>query len=148
MPSFGKRSRDNLNTAELDLQILFNIVIKYFDCSVLYGHRSTVEQFDLYKKGREYIDDKWVVVNRRKVVTNCDGIDVQSKHNTAPSKAVDVLPYPIEWGDTDRMYMFVGFVRGIATLLNLDIVTGADWDGDTQVKDQTFNDLAHFELIN
>jgi len=61
---------------------------------------------------------------------------------------VDVLPYPIDWKDTKRMYMFVGFVRGIATSMNIKIRCGADWDGDTQVKDQNFNDLSHFELIN
>lgn len=148
MPKFGRRSRRNLNTAEYDLQRLFDEVVKYFDCTVIYGHRLPEEQFELFKQGRELRHGKWVVTERHKVVTNCDGFKKLSEHNALPSKAVDVLPYPIDFTDTKRMYMFVGFVRGKADTMGIDIRCGADWDGDTQVRDQNFHDLPHFELNN
>lgn len=148
MPRFGKRSNKNLATADVKLQELFGEVVKYFDCSVIYGSRTKEEQFALYKQGRELIDGSWVKTGKQPTVTNCDGITILSNHNYSPSKAVDVMPYPQDWLDIRRFYMFVGFVRGIATLKGISIINGADWDGDTQVKDQTFNDLAHFELIN
>ena len=40
MPRFGRRSRKNLKTCDEDLVFLFEEVIKYFDCSVLEGHRA------------------------------------------------------------------------------------------------------------
>jgi peptidoglycan L-alanyl-D-glutamate endopeptidase CwlK len=147
MPYFGKRSKNNLVTADIQLQNLFNEVIKYFDCTVIYGHRTPEEQLELFKNGRALINGSWVITERDKVVTNCDGYSKKSKHNYYPSKAVDVMPYPISWKDTDRMYMFVGFVRGIAQCMGIKVRFGADWDGDTQVKDQSLHDLPHFELI-
>lgn len=70
MPSFSKRSRDNLETADVRLQKLFNEVIKEFDCTVISGHRSPEEQFELFKKGRQEIDGVWKKVGA--TVTNLD----------------------------------------------------------------------------
>ena len=71
----------------------------------------------------------------------------ESKHNQMPSMAADVVLYPIDWDDTQRFYMFVGIVRGIAAKMNIPIRCGADWDGDMYIKDQNFHDLPHFELL-
>lgn len=130
MPKFGKRSKRNLAQCENQLQDLFNEVIKHFDCSVICGHREQKEQDEAFYSERSKVEFP------------------NSKHNTLPSLAVDVLPYPIDFKDTDRMYMFVGFVRGIAASMNISIKSGADWDSDTEVNDQIFHDLPHFELIN
>ena len=130
MPKFGKRSKKNLEQCEKQLQDLFNEVIKYFDCSVICGYRNEHDQNEAYHSGRSKI--KWP----------------NGMHNSKPSNAVDVLPYPIEWKNIKRMYMFVGFVRGIAASMDISIRCGADWDGDTLIKDQNFHDLPHFELIN
>ena len=64
-----------------------------------------------------------------------------------PSLAADVVPYPIDWEDHQRFYMFVGIVQGIAASMNIKIRCGADWDGDMEIKDQNFHDLPHFELL-
>lgn len=148
MPKFGNRSKENLDTADKFLQLIFNQVIEYFDCSVLYGHRAPAEQFELFKQGRRLENGVWVIENKSKVVTYKDGTDKKSMHNEYPSLAVDVVPYPLDWNDTKRFYMFVGFVRGVAYKLGIPLRVGADWDGDTEVKDQNFNDLAHFELLS
>jgi len=70
-----------------------------------------------------------------------------SKHNTYPSLAVDVMPYPIDWRDLYRIYYFVGYARGVANQMGIPIRCGADWDGDFNLKDQNFHDLPHFELL-
>ena len=110
------------------LQRLFNEVIKHYDCSIITGCRSNEEQDELYKEGK----------------SQCKG--GQSKHNHSPSLAVDVAPYPIDWDDTKRFYHFVGVVKGIASQLGIKLRTGADWDDDNDLNDQSFFDLNHFEL--
>jgi len=129
MPAFSKDSLMRLQSCHYDLQALFREVIKYFDCSVLWGYRGEADQNKFYNLGqskKKYPD---------------------SKHNVTPSLAVDVVPYPIDWDDIDRFRYFAGFVMGIAATLNVKVRYGGDWDMDTQVKDNKFNDLGHFELI-
>jgi peptidoglycan L-alanyl-D-glutamate endopeptidase CwlK len=143
MAKFGKSSLARLETVHKDLQIVFKEVIKYFDCTVVFGHRSPEKQNELYQQGR---------TTPGSIVTYKDGYEKLSKHNHSPSLAVDVVPYPIDWGDTDRMRYFAGFVMGIAKMLKEqgkienNIVWGADWDGDTELNDQKFVDIPHFQI--
>lgn len=138
MPNFGKKSKNNLETVDERLQKVFNEVIKYFDCSIIYGYRSPDEQNELYQIGRTKPGVK---------VTNIDGYTKLSKHNYYPALAVDVAPYPINFTDYKRIYMFIGYVLATAEQLGIKIVSGGDWNRDTEINDQTFNDLLHFELI-
>lgn len=129
MPTFSQFSKNNLETCHEDLQRLFNEVIKHFDCRVTCGHRGQEEQDKAYHDGKSQL--KWP----------------ESEHNKMPSQAVDVIPFPVNWDDTRRFYMFVGIVRGIAAMMEIPIRCGADWDGDMEFTDQTFHDLPHFELL-
>jgi peptidoglycan L-alanyl-D-glutamate endopeptidase CwlK len=153
MPEFGKRSRKNLATANIKFHRLFEEVVKSFDCSVIYGHRTSDEQFELFKQGRELIEGVWVKTSNQPTITNCDGTQKLSKHNTWPSQAVDVAPYftespHIRWGNKDSFYYFAGYVRGMAQSMGIKIRWGGNWDSDNDLHDQTFNDFVHFELIN
>jgi len=125
---FSKQSLANLKTCDKRLQKLFNEVIKQFDCSIIGGYRSDSEQEYYFKKG----------------LTKLRG--GESKHNLQPSQAVDVCPYPIDWSNHKRYILFAGYVKGIASQMNINIRWGGDWDSDNIMKDQTFNDLPHFEL--
>ena len=128
MPRFGRRSRKNLETCNEDLQELFNEVIKFFDCTVIQGHRGKEEQNKYFDEGKSKVKYP------------------NGRHNANPSNAVDVVPYPIDWKDTDRMYYFAGFVKGIAYKMGIPIRWGGDWNDNTEVKDTNFKDLPHFEL--
>ena len=128
MPKFSNRSKERLATCHADLQRLFNEVIKKYDCAILEGHRSNERQEELYHQGKSKLRAGF------------------SKHNENPSIAVDVAPYPINWNDRNRFYHFVGYVKGVADQLGIEIRCGADWDGDNDLHDQTFFDLPHFEL--
>ena len=137
MPSFSATSCSRLATASPELQRLFNEVIKHFDCTVVYGHRSVAEQQELYAQGR---------TKPGSIVTKCDGVTNKSMHNYQPSRAVDVVPFPIDWKDTARMTYFAGFVLGTAKQLGIPVRWGGDWDQDTEVGDETFRDFPHFEI--
>ena len=128
MPRFGSRSKKRLATCDDRLQDLFKEVVKHFDCSVIQGHRGKADQNKAFDEGRSKLRYP-------------DG-----NHNAVPSKAVDVAPYPIDWSDRDRFHYFGGFVLGIASQMGLKIRWGGDWDRDTQVKDNKFDDLPHFEI--
>lgn len=128
MPFFSQQSRRKLATCHPDLQRLFAEVIKWYDCTVICGHRGEQEQNAAFESGHSKV--KWP-----------DG-----KHNKLPSLAVDVVPYPINWGNTRRMYYFGGYVCATARQMGLPLRWGGDWDNDTMINDQTFNDLVHFEL--
>ena len=136
MPKFSDRSIDNLSTCNIDLILLFTEVIQYYDCSVVYGFRDKKTQDRLYDEGKSMVKFPG------------------SKHNHYPSSGVDVQPYPIdiklldehdlkEWG---RFYNFIGYVRGFAQKMGIEVRTGSDWDGDFNLKDQNFDDLWHWEV--
>ena len=127
MYKFSQRSKGNLATADERLQRLFNEVIKEFDCTVIYGHRTPEEQFELFKKGREKIDGGWTVTDKSKVVTNLDGTTKKSRHNYYPAKAVDVVPYPLDWNDIDRFKLLASVVKRKAMELGINVEWGGDW---------------------
>ena len=129
MPSFGKSSKKELDTCHEALQVLFNKVVKEFDCSVLKGYRGEKEQNEAFDRGNSTLKYP------------------NGKHNQNPSIAVDVIPYPEDWEDRERMSFFAGFVKGVSLNMGLKIRWGGDWNSDTQVKDNNFDDLVHFELV-
>ena len=153
MNKYSASSRKKLDTCDITLQIILKEVLPDFDHTIIYGNRSQKLQMQLFQKGRAIKGDKWVIVNPLEVVTHCDGVIKKSNHNFTPSKAVDVIPYPLDWKDEKRMCFFAGHVMATARRLYKEgkikrmIRWGGDWDSDTELKDQTFNDLAHFELI-
>jgi peptidoglycan LD-endopeptidase CwlK len=128
MASFGTRSLAQLRTCDVRLQQLFKEVVKRFDCSVLEGHRNEERQNMLYDMEQSKV--KFPV----------------GKHNSNPSKAVDVAPYPIDWDNRERFVLFAGFVLGIANEMGIPIRWGGDWDGDWDTKETSFFDAPHFEI--
>ena len=69
---------------------------------------------------------------------------MNSKHLTG--KAVDVAPYPIDWNDRERFTYFAGYVMGIAAKMGIKLRWGGDWDRDHNLKENSFDDLPHFEI--
>lgn len=136
MPSYSNNSKARLATCHPELQLLFNIIIETFDCSILVGHRGEVDQEDAYRTGKSKL--RWP----------------DSKHNSTPSMAVDSAPYPIDWNNTKRFYWFGGYVLGIADMLyqagkmQHRVKFGGDWDRDFDITDEKgLSDLVHFELV-
>ncbi len=142
MPKFGRTSQSNLDTCHSDLQRLFIEVVRWFDCSIIYGFRDKELQNKLF--------------NSVPKVTKVDWPD--STHNAVPSNGIDAVPYPIRWPnkrekpetfvkDVGRFYMFDGFVLATARQMGIDIISGSDWDRDFDILDQSFDDLSHFQRV-
>jgi peptidoglycan LD-endopeptidase CwlK len=134
MASFSKTSMDRLNTCDPRLIELFTEVVKHYDCSVICGVRSKEEQDEAFRTKKSKV--QWP----------------DSKHNVKSpeqkSHAADVVPCPIDWNNKDAFYHFAGFVLGVAAQKGIKIRWGGDWDGDKNLKNQTFFDLPHFELVD
>ena len=128
MAKFGRRSRERLATCDERLQKVFNEVIKYVDCSVLEGHRGEERQNRFVDEGKSKVRFP------------------NGRHNSKPSRAVDVTPYPVDWNDRERQTLFAGFVLGVATRMGHNIRWGGDWDQDWEVRDNKFDDFPHFEI--
>lgn len=129
MAYFSERSKQRLKECHPDLQRLFFEVIKHFDVRILCGHRGREEQNRLLAEGRSQVAFP------------------NSYHNAVPSDAVDVAPCPIDWNDRERFTLMAGVVIGIASQMKIDIIWGGDWDDDTKVDDNSFDDLPHFQLV-
>jgi len=137
MPSFGAKSLSQLTTCHEELQAIFRVVVKGFDCSVICGHRDKAEQDRVFSEKRSKVE--WP----------------NSKHNSYPSMAVDVGPYPAvkNWIDIKAFNDFGFYVKGVAAVMlergdiEHKLRWGGDWDGDHDTTDQKFDDLVHFELI-
>ena len=137
MPKFGRRSRERLKGVDARLVSVLNEVVKYFDITVIEGLRSQERQNELVKQGK----------SKTKFGKHVQG------------KAVDIAPYPIDWKARDDFHYLGGFVLGIAAKLGVNVRWGGDWsspslDKDVMsgreqrtTKDNGFDDLVHFEII-
>ena len=105
-------------------------VIKTIDCIILCGFRGKNEQHRAFMAGTSKLD--WP----------------HGKHNSNPSNAVDVAPYPIDWSGRQRFITFAQKVLEIAGQLGIRIRWGGDWDmkGDGNHNGE-LNDFVHFELV-
>ena len=128
MYRFGKKSKERLSTCDERLQKVFNEVIKYVDCSVLEGYRNKERQERFFKEGKSKVHYP------------------NGNHNSNPSNAVDVTPYPVNWSDRERQTLFAGFVLGVARGMDIRLRWGGDWNMNFDVKDNRFDDFPHFEL--
>jgi len=129
MPRFSDKSISNLTTCDTRLQQVLLRVVHDFDCTILEGHRDRERQNRMVDEGKSRV--RWP-----------DG-----KHNTVPSRAVDVAAYPIVWDDRERQTLFAGFVLATAKAMGIELRWGGDWSMDFEVKDNQFDDLVHFEIV-
>ena len=132
MPILGKRSKKRLEGVDGRLIALLERVCQYFDITVIEGKRSQERQNMLVEQGK----------SKTKFGKHVQG------------KAVDIAPYPIDWKARDDFHYLGGFVLGIASQMNINVRWGGDWSDSSlsenrrTTKDNNFDDLVHFELID
>ena len=142
MNRYSKKSRSELDTCVVDLQLVFETVLRNYDHSILEGRRDALLQDKYFTLGRSKLN--WP----------------NGKHNVLKqedlSRAVVVAPYPILWpkdaeGPKDkaertyRFYYFAGYVLGTARMMGIKLRWGGDWNRDKIFKED-FKDLIHFEV--
>lgn len=120
MAIFSKASQDKLSTCDSRLQEICNEAIKEYDFVVLCGHRDKEAQDLAFAQGNSKLE--WP----------------KSNHNTAPSVAVDLAPYPIDWKNLQRFRDLAAVMHKVAASKNIPLVWGGEW--------KTFKDFPHFEL--
>jgi len=127
MPTFSKKSLERLATCDESLQRILNEAIKHVDFTILEGFRGQELQDLYYSQGKSKL--RWP----------------KSKHNNSPSRAVDVAPYPIDWGDMRRFIRLLSFIQGMGYGMGVPIRIGGDWDSDFVFND-SWHDWPHLEL--
>ena len=88
MWKWGKTSKDRLATCDKRLQDLADMMLSRspFDLTITCGYRTEQEQNEACKNGK-----------------SCAKFG-QSKHNVFPSKAVDIVPLPLNWDSKDSRW--------------------------------------------
>jgi len=107
---------------------LFNLVhlmSEHMDLIVVCGHRNQPEQDAAFARGASKLKYP------------------NSKHNSVPSKAVDIAPCSpngssIDWNDIERFKDMMELAKSMAAALNIEIVCGGDW---------TMKDYPHIQIV-
>lgn len=131
MYSFGKKSLEKIETIHDDLKLVLYEAIKIIDFSVIEGQRC------------KEIQDKYFNEGRSKVKFP------NGKHNTIPSDAVDIapFPYPANKEELSQAYFLAGVITGVAFKMGIKIRIGCDWNGDGNIRNDKFQDVWHVERI-
>jgi len=123
---WGKKSLDLLATCDKRLQLLANEMIKAsdFDLTITCGYRGQKEQEEAFEQGKSKAHFG------------------QSKHNTFPSEAIDIMPCsPVKWEKTDyRWWKMIASAYEIARKNGIKIRSGAFFSG--------LCDCPHIELVD
>tara|TARA_R100000742_G_C4266774_1_gene84901 strand:+ start:441 stop:839 length:399 start_codon:yes stop_codon:yes gene_type:complete len=132
MPHFGKRSKQRLEGVDDRLVKVLNKAVEYFDITIIEGLRSQERQNQLVKEGK----------SKTKFGKHVQG------------KAVDIAPYPVDFNARDDFHYLGGFILAIAMSMGVKIRWGGDWNasslyqGKRTTKDNSFDDLVHFEILD
>lgn len=143
MPSFGKKSLENLSNAHPELRRVLNEAIKYFDFSVIESVRTQEQHEKNVKEGKS--KTTWEKSKHRARLDN---------EGRMTSLAVDIVPYPCDWNDKEQFALMAGYILGIAAVLHRQgfmthkLRWGGDFNMNNVTTDQKFYDGPHFELID
>lgn len=99
MPKFSQASEARLQTCHPDLQAVCRELIKQYDFAVLEGHRGETAQNAAYNAGNSHVRYP------------------NSAHNKNPSLAVDIVPYPVDWGNLARFRELICRFDAVAAVL-------------------------------
>lgn len=136
MAKFGRTSLGRLAGVDRRLQLVLREAIRYADFAIITGHRTEAEQNAAYYAKPQRSKVKWP----------------NSKHNSLPSMAVDIAPYPKMFSETDPVasaaeFAFVaGIIVGVARTMEVKLRWGGDWNGNLDTTDQVLKDWGHLEI--
>jgi len=130
---WSRQSRRIRSTLDSRLQVLVDEILVRSDISLTYGYRDRESQNTLFEN------------NRSKVKYP------NSKHNSKPSKAVDLQPYPYPKKDLE-LWAALGYIAGLAMMISEKhgwiLRWGGDWNRNGSVTDNNFDDLFHLEILD
>ena len=129
--AWGRRSLAHRNKLAGGLVRVFDhaLALSPFDLAITDSHRGERLQTEAFASGASKA--RWP----------------HSLHNVVPSRAGHLDPFPIRYENWKLYYGLSTIVVIAASQLGIRLKWGGDWDGDFDYTDQTFNDLAHWELV-
>ena len=132
---FGSKSLYHLRTCDERLIRVAKLGISWgiLDFAVVEGHRGRARQSEAFKARPQRSKLPWP----------------KGKHNGFPSKAFDLAPWVdegIPWKDSRYWYHLAGIILAASRHLSIPLRWGGDWDSDSDLSDQGFFDLGHFEI--
>jgi peptidoglycan LD-endopeptidase CwlK len=135
MHRFSLASMQQLSSCDIRLQQIMTKALEVIDLKIIVGYRGKEEQNKAYAEGKSQVQYPY------------------SKHNSLPSKAVDVVQYfpsgeHIHWKDRESFALMAGIIKTIAATMGYKIRWGGDWDSDNDTTDEKFRDLGHFEIVD
>lgn len=98
--------------------------VQKFDIKAVCGHRGEVAQEQAFRDGNS--DKHWP----------------DSRHNTLPSTALDLTPFPELWSDPELLMLVIGYVLAVADELDIELEVGALW----HKRDRPHIQLTEYEL--
>lgn len=121
MPHFSGPSLAHFATLHPDLQMILTEAISQTDFAIICGHRDELEQTKAFLSGKSKL--KWP----------------DSRHNSTPSEAVDLVPFPVNWKDEAGFKKLSELLEAIANQHGIKLTWGGNWP---------MRDLVHFELTH
>jgi len=171
MPKFGKKSSRIKATIHPYLALLCDNVVKYFDIALVNGLREKEEQNSLFEKKLSKL--KWPLSKHNALPENkfpdnlSKAVDVTpfpipEKWGLLPGLNADKAPITNEdlerinfaWKERVKFYQMAAVFKFVWSMLqesnpalkSFRLRFGIDWDGDSDFRDQEFDDLLHIEL--
>lgn len=135
--AFGTASEAKLKTLHPDIVRVLRRAMSYqlMDFTIFETARSASQAAANAAKGTGIVNSKHLV--------QADGY----------AHAADVYPYPTSeagktiFQDTKRFNVLAGIILAAAKEEKVKIRWGGNWDGDNQFRDNSLEDLPHFELV-
>ena len=149
--NLSQRSLDRLVGVDERLQRVVKRAIELSkqDFMVLEGVRTRQQCMINYGKGRTIAQCVAKGVPARYANPNAAKVTwlnnpFASKH--VSGKAVDLVPYPVDWDDLKKFDTIAQAMLQAAKELGVPVRWGADWDGDGKPRERGESDSPHFEI--
>jgi peptidoglycan L-alanyl-D-glutamate endopeptidase CwlK len=143
----GARSLDRLHGVHPDLVRVVKraIALSTQDFMVLEGVRTVARQHELYGQGRTAAQCRAAGVDPRHAKPGRQ-VTWTLKSNHFAGRAVDLVPWPIDWNTPAKFNAISRAMFAAAKELGVSLRWGADWDEDGISRERGESDSPHFEL--
>jgi peptidoglycan L-alanyl-D-glutamate endopeptidase CwlK len=135
MYTLSKRSLDRVDGCNPRIITLIKLAISRtpidFGVAWMGGKRTAEEQNKLYLEGN----------------SKCDGYKILSKHQSGNAVDLNVFVNSTLVDNKEMLCVIAGVMFSCASELGFEIRWGLDWDQDGDIRDNKFNDMYHFEIV-
>lgn len=125
-----------IEISDVDFMVLEGVRSKE-QCMINYGKGRTAAQCSAKGVPAKYANPsaaKVTWLNNPFASKHCEG------------KAVDLVPYPVDWNDLSKFDKIAKAMLQAAKELKVNVRWGADWDGDGKPRERGESDSPHFEI--